>query len=238
MSRGIRPSLRSGWTLLELILALAIAVLIAGIGAAVFRIPFQSVARLAGPHPRDTDALRRFREDLASLAALPGSKTPALVLTPPGNAPAPLVLELICARSAPEKNDPRALTLHQVTHRFESGTNDPPGLRWIRKTRPLDDLAGMAREDLLSDGFSNITVEAWNGRGWTNVWTDTPAHRFPPALRIELQRDARRDAQIVSLPAGFTVEPERASPTSRATSGRGGQRTGSRQTGALPSPGR
>ena len=237
MPPRVRPSPRSGWTLLELTIAIAVALLIVGIGAAVFRIPYQSLARLSGPIPRDAEAVRIFREDLSGLAALPDSKLPALVLTPPGTAPGdPLVLDLICARHDSTASDPGAFNLFQISHRFEPVAGTPPEIRWIRLSRKNGETTAPAREEILTEGITNVTVEAWNGNTWTNRWTDTRGHRFPPAFRLEFKRGERSESLIAAIPAGFTAEPERASPTSPATSGPGGQRTGSRQTGAPPNP--
>lgn len=233
----VRPSPRSGWTLLELTIAIAIALLIVGIGAAVFRIPYQSLARLSGPIPRDAEAFRRFREDLSGLAALPDSKLPALVLSPPGTSPGvPLVLDLICARHDSTATDPGAFNLFLISHRFEPVVDTPSDIRWIRSSRKNGENTAPAREEVLTEGITNVTVEAWNGNTWTNRWTDTRGHRFPPALRIEFKRGERSETLIAAIPAGFTAEPERASPTSPSTSGPDGQRTGSRQTDAQPTP--
>ncbi len=239
MPPRFRPSPRSGWTLLELTVAIAIALLIVGVGATAFRIPYQSLARLSGPGPRDEEAFRRFREDISGLAALPESKTPALVVSPPGSSPGePLVLDLICARRTPSATDPRAFSLHLISHRFEPSDSPPSGYRWIRRSRKNGEDSAPPREEILTEGISNVTVEAWNGTAWTNRWTDTPEHRLPPALRIEFQRNERSETLITPIPAGFTAEPERVSPTSRATSGPGGRRTDSRRTGVPPDPAR
>ncbi len=237
MSPLVRPSPRAGWTLLELTIAIAIALLIVGIGSAAFRIPYQSLARLSGPLPRDAEALRIFREDISGLAALPGSKLPALSLSAPNATPGdPLVLDLVCARRTPTASDPLAFSLYQISHRFEVDTGNPPERRWIRRSRKVGEERVPPREEILTEGMTNITVEAWTGNVWTNQWIDTRSHRLPPALRIELQRGDQTETLIAPIPAGFTAEPERASPTSRATSGPNGQHTVSRQTDARPYP--
>ena len=237
MPHRIRPSLPSGWTLLELMVAIAVALLIVGMGAAVFRIPNQSLARLAGPAHRDAEAFRIFREDLASLAALPGSILPALVLTPPDPTTGdPLVLELVCARRNAPATDPRDFALFSISHRFEPDPADPTQRRWLRRSRKGSDELARPREEILTEGIETITVEAWTGTAWTNRWTDTRKHNVPVALRIDLHRGEQIQTLVAPIPAGFTAEPERASPTSGATSGQGDQRIGARQTGAPPNP--
>jgi len=237
MPPPVRPSARSGWTLLELTLAIAVSLLIIGVGAAVFRIPHQSLARLSGPTYRDAEAFRIFREDLSGLAALPNSKLPALVLSPPESAPgAALVLDLVCARRDPAGTAPRTFVLFQISHRFEASTDDPPRQRWTRRSRKIGEDRTEPHEEILTEAIKTVTVDAWNGQCWTNRWTDTPKHRLPPALRVTLQRGESIESLIAPIPAGFIAEPEHASPTSRATYGQGAQRTGSRQTDAPPSP--
>ncbi len=220
----------SGWTLLELIVAMGVALLILSVGAALFQFPHLLLVRQSGMTADGRTADRRLRDDLSGAVheTLPTSISLRLnspLPTPPTMA----LLEFVVAQPSPASSPPGEFTLVEIRHRIAADEGSPHRMLWFRQSKPLGH-DEWGEEIQMEAHEGRLEFEVWTGTTWTNRWPLSPTQPLPAALRFSRGKDGEGQSLVIPLPAAFTAGRERASPTSRSTSDRAGRRNAPRRT--------
>ena len=179
---------RSGMTLIELILAIAIASLVISLVLTVYRTV--SVTMLGQEERRRgadavADAVERIARDLVCTFA-PKSDNSCLFVLDRG-APASKSPHLsFCAAVVPEgETDLRWFDLHRVTYRVDVEGGSAPVL--LRESRPLSGPGALAPAvtNVLAREVESFRVFAYDGTEWKDDWPPGLAG-CPRAARVEL----------------------------------------------------
>jgi type II secretory pathway component PulJ len=208
------PALRSGFSLVELMLALATAVLLVTLLFSLSRTVWRSVdgqdARLRSAASL-AQALQALAADLGNAAPAPGYDEGGFLLTTAPEHLAPRAQLTFCTarRAAPagESDDLRWLEMWAVDYRIETDTAGQPNL--VRRQRPL---AGPGADQpptvqVLASGIEEFTVTVRNGDEWyadyevPAVTTTEEEMRWPIAARVRLTGTG-----IATRPHTYTTE--------------------------------
>ncbi len=214
---------RSGFTLIELMLAIGIAVLLVVLLFSLYRSLVRTVddqhARRQGGVAL-AQAIHEVGRDLTSSVAVPGHESAAFRLstgTQPGGEAATLSFATTRYREAPDGSaDLRWFDIVEVEYRLE--TRPQTRGRLIRSERSLfgPEALQPARNETLVNGIAHFSVRILVEDEWLDEWTqemedDTWPEVWPQAARIELRGDdqvrgTREQVLKVLIPVGIEVK--------------------------------
>ncbi len=209
------PERRAAWTLIELLVALAIGVLIATAALALWTTATRAFARQREDGERDQSAyaaLRTLGEDLQAVAVPPHGSGAALTLDRPENegltSTASRIL-LPVVTIDPRDDTQERLALMHVMYEVRPGNEGAPAL-W-RTTREYG--AAPADSDPTTPLFEPVAafdiMISTNGRSWTNAVMLRPGSASPPAVRLRLSWLTRQETtqtvdSTVAIPVGLS----------------------------------
>ena len=205
-----RPTQRAGMTLIELLLAFAIAVLVV---AVVYSLYHTVVSTLRGQQARRhgaeaaEDALSRLSRDLACAFANPNDDDCRFVLKTDeaGSSVG------FCAAVVPDgETDLRWFYLERAAYRLVPDEDAGPVL--VRESRGLTGPGALAptSTNRLVEGVTRFKVTVFDGNDWQNAWTDDSSKQPPRAARVEMairQGTGEREFRTeVFIPTGNSIE--------------------------------
>ncbi len=194
-----------GLTLVELMVAMAIALLmaavVASLYAAVLRASDARMRRLERAEPVQS-ALEALASDLAGAAAPWGATNPALTLAPCDDAG----LELTLTTAEPIPGDSRGYALRAIRYRF---TEAPPTVTRAAGDYP-NGLHGSAPRTDVWERAGPVRVELLRGTEWTNAWGAQAGRELPRAARLsvgpfEPGRNPTAWSEVL-IPAGHAIQ--------------------------------
>lgn len=225
----------TGFTLVELMLALSIAVVLVGL---IFSLYFAVSRTVNEQHDRRTGgtamilALEQVTRDLVNATPVPGYDEGGFLLETEEGARGPASQLTFCsgrARRAPtgethdlaetETEDSTARDLRwfevwEISYRLEYAPRERG--RLIRTERPIVGPESLEppRTNVLATGVDQFHVQVRQDDDWTDTWTVDPHDEqatWPRAARITLMPDNRvRGGQTqtvgVLIPVGWTIE--------------------------------
>ncbi|MBU4199896.1 MAG: prepilin-type N-terminal cleavage/methylation domain-containing protein [Verrucomicrobia bacterium] len=229
MKRYFPYGARHGLTLIELLVAIAIAVLLVGVvylvyGNALNTIRAQTAWR-ESLEPAE-DALDTLQRDIMCSLALRGTTNPPFVLTPASKDESKnSTLCFFTAWPGEGSNDWRAYGIREVEYalRVESATGQYALIRQCRPFRISAAADGLPAAPSVGAPFTappaetllrsvaGMQILVYDGTEWTNAWgTDATAGRLPQAARISLQLEhspvPRTVSSEVLIPAGHRIK--------------------------------
>ncbi|MBU1694486.1 MAG: prepilin-type N-terminal cleavage/methylation domain-containing protein [Verrucomicrobia bacterium] len=211
-SRSRLRASTSGLTLIELLLAVAIAGLLLGV---VYALYHTVTAAVSGRRVRDDElgragrAIETISQDFAALFPGPAEDCNIRLNAAEGADPNRSEMAFCTFRLPGGETDPRWLEVCRVTYRVDS----EDVLLCVR--RPLAGPGAEAEEtnDLVA-GVSGFRVSLYDGAEWKAEWGDSAEKNTPLAARVELEmrRGPRTFRTEMLIPAGgvFTSRLERA----------------------------
>jgi prepilin-type N-terminal cleavage/methylation domain-containing protein len=202
---------RTGMTLIELLLAIAIAGLIVTIAFSTYH----AVDRTRRAQAERLDrgglaaaALRALSHDLACAFSGADPLATRFTLTPPDPTPADFALSFCCAYLPDGETDLAWHGLERVSYRLADHFSD--GMELRRESRELSGPGALITiTNRLADGITLLQIALFDGAAWTNGWAGGGATPLPRAARIKLawreQTGARSLDTEVFIPAGNSV---------------------------------
>ena len=212
MPRHIGTARRSGMTLIELILAIAIASLVITI---VFSLHYTVLVTMQRQEERrrgaDTaaDAVQQIARDLACTFAPNSDEACKFILEKDGNGTFASQLSF-CSAVMPEgETDLRWFELHRVAYRVGVDTKNASVL--FRENRPLTGPGAFASPstNVLEGNVESFHISVHDGLEWKDEWASTGDAPCPRAARIEMT--ARYGSGIktfqteILIPAGNSI---------------------------------
>lgn len=216
-----------GLTLIELLVAMAIAVLLVGVvfliyGTALNTIRAQKVWR-ENLEPAE-DVLDMIQRDILCSLAPRGITNPPFVLRPADEGrPDTLSLRLFTAWPGEGSNDWRAYAVHEVEYslRAQSATGPYALIRQCRPFRTADSTSApvLGTPPRLGRGkpcprrgklacLAGMEILVYDGSAWTNAWAT--ASGIPQAARIMLQLELPSGPRTITaetlIPAGHRIK--------------------------------
>ncbi len=203
---------RHGVTLIELLVALALAILLLGAVYGVYRTATQTLSDQQRRHAADAPtvaALDRLSRDLT--CAWFSVPDPACTFRlEPGDA-GTLGPELtFCTLERPnDEPDPMRADALQVTYQLVS--DEKRGSLLVRAHRPLSGPGSdqPPRTNSLVAGVQVFRVRVFDGIEWHDAWPTAEEETRPCAARIELQTSGRKRSGLlqtdVLIPAGMVI---------------------------------
>lgn len=200
-------------TLIELMVALAVATLVFGSAVSVYLVVSRSLHHsLEGSRNNAYAVLEQLRHDLVASAQSVSTNMQAFVLDCPAhetNTPGLAKLAFTVGRIPAQDTDFSRLEIGRVQYGvIPSGT---AGLRLMRETMTLwgPEAMGPAVSNAVMEGVVGFDVSALAEGGWTNVWRSSARTLFPRAVRIRLDwlAGATSETAVVEIfiPAGNPV---------------------------------
>ena len=205
---------RHALTLIELLVAMGIAVLLAAVVFAVYAgvlrtLDSQSRWRSAA-YPASA-ALDALTLDLTCATAPWGITNAPFVLSPSSDGATGIELHFFTATPMSAARSVRAYAIREMDYALSApkvaGTN---GLIRSWRTFRMDDPAGVASNRDIWESVRAVRLEVFDGKCWTNTWgggTNTP---LPQAARVMLtvgdESAGRRSAEVL-IPAGQHIAP-------------------------------
>lgn len=204
-------TVRRGFTLLELMIALAGAILLAGVVLAVYNV----ILRATGEQEEWRQKVYPIGSSLELLAQdLAGAAVPWGITNPPlswEQAPNQFRLGLLTVLPDGASGDFRAYTLASVCWRL---TNSPGSSNTLMREQSLFRFADNEKNIATTNLWRNVgklQLEFWTETGWNSQWnaptnTRSPA-QLPGAVRIKWQSPcaAHRLETDVFVPASQTI---------------------------------
>jgi type II secretion system protein J len=204
----------SGWTLLELVLSISIAVLVVTLLYSIYHtsmVTLRTQERTHSAAERTAEVLRQLGDDLSRATIPAGEEACGIVLEPaaPGTATALWHLELCTAATSDAEID---LKWHDIIHVEYSLQEDVEGSALVRTETAL---AGPGVEEppltnLVANGITALEVHFFDGKAWEEEWPEARSSELPLAVRLTIEiRHHGIDADATTelfLPAGTVVE--------------------------------
>lgn len=202
----------SGFTLLELMLAMGLAslviLLVLALAFTVSRAVSERQVRRTGPVAL-LRAMNQLTRDLMNHFPAAGYEQGgfALEIDPPLRGPASR-LTFCSALAAPVDTDSRWFELAQVGYYLEQIPGQPG--RLIRTRQPLVGPGALELpvRDVLAKGIDGFSVEILRETDWLEEWVGKPEDVGPAAARITLQpADGKAYTLEVLIPSGLVIHP-------------------------------
>jgi len=183
-----RFSSRSGMTLIELILAIAIASLVITLVFSVYRtvsVTMQGQDERRRGADAVADAVRQIARDLACTFAPKSDNTCKFTLEKEASAPEAARLSFCTALLPAGETDLRWCELHRVTYRVGADSKSETAL--FRENQPLAGPGAFAPPvtNVLASDVESFRVSVYDGAEWNDEWSSVDA-ACPRAARIEL----------------------------------------------------
>ena len=184
----------SGFTLVEILVALVAAVLIIGVILGIY----QSVSRtmqstIGGPCTlsKAASVLDIIRRDLVSAAYLPISESGQFILDrgpDTENASSSIAFYMLSVASV-EEGMMQSLAATRISYRIEwnrdQGQETGSLVREVRKLTS-DGIADTSEGDTLVKGIEQLKFMAFDGEEWQESWQDESSRMLPKAVQIKL----------------------------------------------------
>lgn len=204
-----------GWTLLELLLAIAIALLVVTLLYAAYHTAVATLRTQDRTHRRTDGAaevLRRLGEDLLRAFVPAGDDACSIRLEPGEGGGAIRFGRLAFCTAAPRGTewDPR---WHEVVHVTYEVVDEGGEAQLVRRVQAL---AGPGAEEppdpeVVARAVTGLEFRFFDGTTWVETWPPGDATAMPLAARIQvaLHRDGvdHQTATEIFLPAGTRVGP-------------------------------
>lgn len=183
-----RPPHRSGMTLIELILAIAIASLVITLVFSVYRtvsVTMQGQDERRRGADAVSDAVQRIARDITCTFAPKADEACKFILEKDTSAPAASQLSFCTAVMPEGETDLRWFELHRVAYRV--GTDSKDAIVLFRENQPLAGPGAFAPPvtNVLASNVESFRVSVYDGSEWKDEWTSIDA-ACPRAARIEL----------------------------------------------------
>lgn len=179
---------RHGFTLLETLLSLAIAVVVVALVYSVYHTVTQTLAgqqsRATGPE-RTAAIVQRIAEDLARTYLPEEDEACEFMLTQDPNDPTAISLSFCMLERNPHERDFRWLSVVQVNYHLADGEQ---GLGLARSDRPTTGplaLQPPATNQILP-AVASFAAQVWDGEEWVNQWPPAEGNQPPTAVRLQL----------------------------------------------------
>jgi len=208
------PSLpKSGLTLIELLMALAIAVLLVGTVFLVYATALNTIRTQASwrenlePAEDALDVLQR--DILCSLIPRNITNLPFVLHPADAGQPDTLSLRMFTTRPGEGSNDWRTYGIQDVEYSVRA-QNSTTSYTLVRQCHPFRTATGAAdpAEETLLQSLAEMQILVYDGNEWTNAW-ETPA-QIPQAARItfilQLPSGRRTLATETLIPAGHKIK--------------------------------
>lgn len=219
---GFRPSRRgpsrTGFTLLELLLAVLVFAIVLGAIQVVFFSAFKLRARTTEAIERSLplqQTLAVIKRDLANLVPPGGPLSGALQSTPSittasglsGSMTRQSGPQFYTAVGIVDDNAPWG-EIQRVSYYLETPTNDTPGLDLFRSVARnlLPVMQDETEDQFLMSGVETIAFQYFDGNAWRDTWDSTQAdsatgltNNVPRALKLQLQLS--HENQSLGIPA-------------------------------------
>lgn len=208
---------RRGVTLLELLLALSIAVLISALVFSLYRTGVRALAgqqvRLGAPAAAG-DAVLAIGSELARGYACPQVGTNAFVLRPPPDAGAFPELDFYAARSLRGNDAPAWFVLERLTYRVRSDDDAEKAALYCERQLLAGPGSTAPATNKLVGGIAAWRVQVFDGNNWLDHWPPAAGEpALPRAARLELvlEEGAPENAfqTEVWIPAGTVLNAAR-----------------------------
>lgn len=207
---------RSAFTLLETLLALAIAATVVALVYSVFHTVQSTLdlqqARVAGPE-RAAAALQALADDLERAYVAPSDASTRFRMEPDPSTPRRMAFRFATLRADPAERDLRWVKLVEVTYAL---AEEERGLALLQTERPLTGPGSLdpPKTNRLASGLSGLAAEAHDGTTWIENWPpeeEGAADRLPRAVRIHLLESGqdRQPLQLEVLLGTGTEVPSR-----------------------------
>lgn len=204
------PSRRAGMTLIELLLAIGIAVLLVTLLYSIYHTVTRTAEGQDGRHraARPVAAtIDTFIQDLGSMV-LPDEDETCLLILQPGETLGHQFDELASCSAvpSPDERDGRWAVFQRVRHRV---VQDESGYALMRESSPLTGPGSYASAvtNILLTGMAKFKVEIYDGTTWHPAWPPEGDHGEPAAARIAFMREGDEEPTRIELviAAGFPV---------------------------------
>jgi|GEM_PF-996669 len=206
-----------GFTLIEVLVALSIATLVALVIFSVYHATSSSLASLESGRRRATDAVSAMDmlgRDLVCAIDLPFAGSVSFMLDPgvSGEAPASALAFHTVEVSSPDNESVRfkVLLVNYSLKGDEDEENAPVNVRWlVRETQQImeDGTIGPSEIRKLAMGVNLFTVSVSDGTRWLEKWPVDGGASVPQGARIGLSyaagRSTRHLESTVVIPAGM-----------------------------------
>ncbi len=210
-----RPTAVRGWTLLELILSLAIAALALALLYSLFHSTLSTLRARQSGQFRDTEVaalLDSIRDDLAMAVVPGGDDACGLVLQSAGGRHPPGFESMaVCTKEIPTgETDPYWHRLVRVRYRLESF---PDGDRLVQSRQPLVGPGALLPPvtNVVMESLQSMHVELHDGNRWCSEWPPSETHFLPAAGRISVRVRAGDRTKTIDtefhLPMGAVIAP-------------------------------
>jgi type II secretory pathway component PulJ len=197
-------------TLIELILAIAIASLVITLVFSVYRtvsVTMQGQDERRRGADAVADAVQRIARDIACTFAPKSDAACKFILGKGASTPAASQLSFCTAVMPDGETELRWVQLHRVTYRVGTGSKDTAGL--LRESQPLAGPGAFAPPvtNALANDVESFRVSVYDGSEWKDEWSGDAA--CPRAARIELTARHGSGTKTfqteVLIPAGNSV---------------------------------
>lgn len=204
---------RSGMTLIELLLAVAIAVLVLGVVLSAYHMVSVTLAgqqaRRRGPDAA-ARAVEQLSRDLQCVSVVPAGDLGAFTASPDsGPAKKDTDLAFCTAVVPPGEGDLRWSHLERV--RYHAVDVPGAGLTLLREHRPLagPDAFLPPQTNVVAEGLAGFRVTVYDGAAWQGRWPPDRGPTCPAAARIEVALGTESGERMfrteVLIPAGQVV---------------------------------
>lgn len=212
---------RSGFTLIEVLLASALAVLVLGVAAAVFATIYSTLERQAdwrGRMAPAIDAIDQVARDLNSAVAPFAVESNWFVLEQvrlPGRVDTDAALRFHTALSPGAAVPLERARLVEVRYFLD---DQPDGtFALLREVQPLridQKPSDQVDRQCLARGLDAFHVQVYGGSGWSNEWNACSFNELPMSARVFIRMPAVRGQAShefeteVAIPVGIEIRPE------------------------------
>jgi type II secretion system protein J len=209
----VRMHARHGMTFVELLVAMAIAVLLALVILSVYHAVLSTIEYqrdLREGHGGAVAALEVISRDLACTVGAGGEEETVFLLGGDESAGIPASSILFhTAVPVPDQAEPGRHEVHRLSYRVEA--TDDSGYTLVRESTPLEREAGIGETAVsrMLEGITGFRVTASDGREWRKRWSGEESGGVPRAVRVGLtfrRGDLERTlSSEVFIPAGHTI---------------------------------
>lgn len=181
----------NGWTLLELLLSVAVAAVVVTLLYSLFHTALTAMRAKDGARSRSTeisDVLGQLRDDLVNAVHPEGDEDCEMVLEGGefGDPPEFHRLEL-CTKELPEgERDSRWHHIMRVAYRAESSR---AGIRLLRSRSAMagPEVSDPPVTNTVIDSLESIHIEFYDGESWVGAWPPEETNARPVAARMSLR---------------------------------------------------
>jgi type II secretory pathway component PulJ len=201
-------------TLIEILIAISVSTLIAGVALSVYLTLSASLRRQTDTRLDDAAAaLDSLRHDLVSCTQAAFSNTPVFEVRTTGESPPLSTLALCGANMSPGNGDFSRMEVTRIRYTLHAD-NEQGTLQTLQREMTTlwgaEALAPPVSNTVLK-GVSRFELSVMDASGWTNQWMSRPNRALPLAAKVRLDWGTARTTEtasiVVFIPAGNTLSP-------------------------------